>query len=136
MKLLIFYAPRFESTPFSKTLDDAPESPNSVNTSNAIVVFYHCEEQDAENLKKVETKIVKNIKWVAGKFKSKSVVLHSFSHLSKSKGDPVVAAELIGNVTTRLTNTEYEVAHTPFGWLNEWHLHCAGDSMAKVFVDI
>ena len=43
------------------------------------------EAEDEERSRKVLTKMVKNIKWLAGKFSSKSVALHSFSHLSTSR---------------------------------------------------
>jgi hypothetical protein len=132
----MFYAPAFWFKPFEKTLPEVPDSHRSKEVANAVVVFYHGEAEDVERRKKVITKALKNIKWLAGKFNTKTVVLHSFGHLSTSKAPPEFTAELIREVIERLTNTAYEVHTTPFGYLNEWKIHVAGESLAKVFKDI
>jgi len=36
-------------------------------------------------------------------------------------------------VKERLQRTGYEVIVTPFGYFNEFKMHVAGDSLAKVF---
>jgi sugar phosphate isomerase/epimerase len=136
LKLLMFYAPSFWFKPFEKTLEDVPAYHGEKKVENAVVVFYHGEAEDVERRKKVITKALKNIKWLAGKFGTKTVVLHSFGHLSTSKAPPEFTAELIQEVIERLTNTAYEVHTTPFGYLNEWKIHVAGESLAKVFKDI
>jgi hypothetical protein len=84
----------------------------------------------------VRTKFIKNIKWLSGKFKTKNVVLHSFNHLSVSKAPAAFTAELIHNVKERLSNSGFAVIETPFGYLNEWKIHVAGDSLAKVFKEL
>ncbi len=137
MKLLMFYAPEFWHKPFQKTLADAPEAaPEGESAHNAVVVFYHGEAEDHERRDSVLSKTLKNIKWLAGKFGTKGVVLHSFGHLSESKADPEFVRGLVSDVRQRLEGTGYTVAETPFGYLNEWKLHVAGDSLAKVFKSI
>jgi len=84
----------------------------------------------------VLTKMVKNIKWLAGKFGTRTIVLHSFNHLSESKSEPGFAGALIQDVRDRLERVAYSVTETPFGYFNEWKLHVAGDSLAKVFKSI
>ncbi|MFP4393513.1 MAG: threonyl-tRNA synthetase editing domain-containing protein [Desulfohalobiaceae bacterium] len=136
MKLLMFFCPEFSLRPYSRTVDSGPENPNPVQVKDAVLVFYHCEAEDQERRKQVLTKALKNIKWLANKFGSREVVLHSFNHLSSSKADPEFSSELAGNIRQRLENTGYEVQETPFGWMNEWWMHVAGESLAKVFKEL
>jgi hypothetical protein len=136
LKLLMFYAPSFWFKPFEKTLEDVPDCHDEASVENAVVVFYHSEAEDVERRKKVLTKALKNIKWLAGKFNTKTVVLHSFGHLSTSKAPPEFTGLLIDEVIQRLENAAYTVAVTPFGYLNEWKIHVAGESLAKVFKEI
>jgi hypothetical protein len=76
---------------------------------------------------------VKNVKWLCGKFTTKNVVLHSFNHLSSSKADPDFSEDLLKEVLERLERTDFKVMVTPFGYFNEFNIHVAGDSLAKVF---
>jgi hypothetical protein len=71
--------------------------------------------------------------WLAGKFGTKNVVLHSFNHLSSSKSSPEFAKTLLEEVRLRLERTGCKVMTTPFGYFNEFRMHVAGDSLAKVF---
>jgi hypothetical protein len=135
MKLLLFQAKRFYWKSFSKTLDDVPEQDVTETVHEAVVVFLHAEAED-ETSSRLETKLVKNIKWVANKRNLKNVVLHSFTHLSGSTASPAFAEELLNNLEQRLTNTGYQVWQTPFGYFCEWDLSVYGDSLAKVFKEL
>ena len=136
MKLLLFYAPSFWFKTYKKVLEDASDQDLEANHERAVVVFYHAEVEDLERRGKVLTKVIKNVKWLAGKFATKTVVLHSFNHLSTSKAPADFTEGLIMDVRQRLASNGYSVATTPFGYLNEWKLHVAGESLAKVFKEI
>ncbi len=136
MKLLMFYCPLFSSSPFKQTISEAEPHPSPIETTNAVVIFYHVEKEDEERQKKVLNKALKNIKWLANKFGTKKIVLHSFNHLSTSKSDPEIAREIIKEIKRRLEGVKYEVLETPFGWLNAWTMSVAGESLAKVFKDL
>jgi glycine betaine/choline ABC-type transport system substrate-binding protein len=60
-------------------------------------------------------------------------VLHSFNHLSSSKADPEFSQAVLEEVAERLTKKGFAVMLTPFGYFNEFAIHVAGDSLAKVF---
>jgi hypothetical protein len=136
MKLILYYAPSFWFKTYKKVLDEVPAREMEETVEKAIVVFYQAEEEDKERKSSVITKLVKNIKWLAGKFRTKSVVLHSFSHLSTSKAPPELTEEIISETKERLSRTGYAITETPFGYLNEWKMHVAGESLAKVFKDL
>ena len=135
MKLLIFQARRFHWTSFSKTLGNVPDQDVSETITDAVVVFFHAEAED-EAKPKLETKLVKNIKWLANKRKLKNIVLHSFTHLSGSTASPEFAQDLLNRLDERLAGTGYQVWQTPFGYFCEWDLAVYGDSLAKVFKEI
>ena len=133
MKLLMFYAKEWWYKTASKTLEEVPDDEKEEAMSNAVVIFFHCEAEDEENYDGVLKKFVKNTKWLAGKFDVRNVVLHSFNHLSTSKSSAVFAGRLLEDVRLRLEGSGYKVMPTPFGYFNEFRLHVAGDSLAKVF---
>jgi hypothetical protein len=135
VKLLLFQAKHFGWQSFSKTLDDVPDQDVSELVENTVVVFLHAEAED-ESKSKLETKVVKNIKWLANKRGLKNIVLHSFTHLSGSTAPPDFAQDLLKRLDDRLTNTGYQVWQTPFGYFCEWDLSVFGDSLAKVFKEI
>jgi len=129
----MFYAPSFWFRTHEKTLEQSPDMDIEGSAEKSVVVFYQAEAGDTNEESGVATKLVKNIKWLAGKFGTKNVVLHSFGHLSLSKAPPDLTARLIGEAKARLTRSGFTIVETPFGYLNEWKLHVAGDSLAKVF---
>ena len=86
-----------------------------------------------EKENKVVQKFVKNVKWLCGKFATRNVVLHSFNHLSGSKADPDFSKAVLDQVVARLARADFKVMVTPFGYFNEFTIHVAGDSLAKVF---
>lgn len=132
----MFYAPSFWFKTFAKVLEDVPDRDVEESCENALVVFYHAEETDVERRGSVLTKFIKNVKWLSGKFNTKNLVLHSFNHLSSSKAPADFTGDLIAEAKERLIHTGFTVVETPFGYLNEWKIHVAGDSLAKVFKEL
>lgn len=135
MKLLLFQAKKFYWASFSKTLNNVPEQEVAQTVEPALVVFLHAEAED-ETKPRLETKVVKNIKWLANKRGLKNIVLHSFTHLSGSTASPEFARSLLNGLQERLRNTGYQVWQTPFGYFCEWDLSVYGDSLAKVFKEL
>jgi len=133
MKLLMFLAKRFAFRPFEKMLPDAADAGDEIQVVDAAVVFVHAEPQDEAHAAGLETKFVKNVKWIAGKRGFKNVVLHSFTHLTEASASPQFAEAFLQSAATRLRNTGYQVTLTPFGWVCEWELSVYGESLAKVF---
>ncbi|NUM37377.1 MAG: hypothetical protein HUU50_22775 [Candidatus Brocadiae bacterium] len=133
MKLIMFYVYDWWYKTASKSLPDAPDVDTEESIKNAAVIFYHSEAEDETKRDSVLQKFVKNAKWIAGKFNTKNIVLHSFGHLSVSKSSPEFANTLLNDVVERLQRTGYSVMITPFGYFNEFRMHVAGDSLAKVY---
>ncbi|HHJ10260.1 MAG TPA: hypothetical protein ENK25_05135 [Bacteroidetes bacterium] len=136
MKLLLIYTTEFGWTPRNKTLEDFPDAEKSQMLKDVQTAFIHVEAEDMENITAVEKKLLKNIKWAAGKNNTRRVVLHSFAHLSDSKGDPHFTKDLFNRVEERLKNSGYEVFQTPFGYFLDLEMKAPGYSTARVFKNI
>jgi len=133
MKLLLFYAHTWWFKTASKGLEHVPDAEMEESVQNAVVVFFHAEQEDEEKGKGLLDKFVKNTKWLAGKFQTRNVVLHSFNHLSSSKASADFSEDLLKKVSSKLRNAGYTIICTPFGYFNEFRMHVGGESLAKVF---
>ena len=129
----MFYTKEWWYKTAARTLENVPAVDKEESVSGAVVIFFHAEAADEVSDAGIVQKFIKNVKWLAGKFGTKNIVLHSFNHLSSSKSSPEFAQRLLGEVRERLENSGYAVMMTPFGYFNEFRLHVAGDSLAKVF---
>ena len=132
----MFYAHEFWFKTTHKALDSAVDLDRDERIQETVVVFVHAEAGDEDRTSKVLTKMVKNIKWLAGKFGSKNVVLHSFSHLSTSRASPDFAQQILVDAKKRLQAVGFTTHATTFGYLHEFSLHVSGESLGRVFKDI
>ena len=133
MKLLLIYCSRFAYTPAVKVLDDASDEVAAGEYENILTAFIQAEAGDEEDLKGVEKKLVKNLKWAAGKNNTRKVMVHSFAHLSDSKASPEFTSELFGKAMERMKNADYEVFTTPFGYFLDLDIQAPGFSLARIF---
>ena len=133
MKLLMIYCTQFGYTPTVKVLEDADDANEAKSYENILTAFIQAEAGDEEDLKGVEKKLVKNLKWAAGKNNTKRVMLHSFAHLSHSKASPEFTAELFQKAIERMENADYETFTTPFGYFLDLDMQAPGYSLARVF---
>lgn len=133
MKLILFYAHSFFYKTAEKSLPHVDDINKAEEVRDATVIFFQFEEKDTGDSSSVLRKLVKNIKWHAGKFNTKNVVLHSFNHLSMSKASPEDALLMLEESVERLKRSGYNVIVTPFGYFHEFKIHVGGESLAKVF---
>ena len=134
MRVLFWYCERMAWKPTRKTLPEVEDAlPGEV--TGAVSAFVHIEPKDTERAGKVETKLVKNVKWLAGKWDTRRVVLHTFAHLAEEKADPDFTRELLGHAHRRLEDAGYEVVETPFGYFNDLELAAPGHPLARVYTE-
>ena len=134
MKVLFWFFDELKWNPSMKTLDKADDAlPGSVEKT--VAAFVHVEPADLEtpNASKVETKLVKNCKWLAGKWKVKRVVLHSFAHLGSEKAEPDASRVILSNARQRLEKSGYEVFETPYGYFLDISFNAPGHPLARIF---
>jgi hypothetical protein len=132
MRVLLWYCERFAWNPTIKTLDDAPQA-GPGEQRNTVVAFIHVEPQDTLGESSAETKLVKNAKWLARKWDTKKILLHSFTHLSEEKAAPEEAKALMDRVQHRLGQAGYDTRLTPYGFFNDLSMEAKGHPLARIF---
>lgn len=133
MRVLFWYVESFKYSPAIKNLESVPTVSGGKEFREAIVAFVHGEETDQQNASKVETKLVKHIKWLSSKLNCRQVVLHSFAHLAETKCTAVFLQELFNRAQERLMNAGLEVEQTPFGYFLDISMSAPGKSLARVY---
>jgi len=131
MRVLFWYCDTFAWNPAVKTLADAPDALADAR-EKAVVAFIHVQPKDVGD-GSVETKLVKNAKWLARKWDTERVILHSFTHLAEEKADPAEAKALIDRVQQRLESAAYLPVQTPYGYFNDLTLQAPGHPLARIF---
>jgi len=132
MRVLFWYCGKFGWTPAMKTLEDAPDAAAD-GYENAVVAFVHVEPADGEKENAVETKLVKNAKWLARKWETDLIVLHSFTHLGEEKADPALARALLGRARERLEAAGYHAHETPYGYFHDLAIRAPGHPLARIY---
>ena len=136
MKLLMIYMKEFSYNPTIKTIESMPDFSEGKSYENVQAAFIQVEKEDEENETAVKKKLLKNLKWIAGKNNTKKIILHSFAHLSESKAEPEFTKSLFDNIHERLVNSGFEVEQTPFGYFLDLKVNAPGYSLARVFKNL
>jgi len=132
MRVLFWYCDTFAWHPSLKTLEDAPDAGPDTR-QKAVVAFVHVEPGDVDGPGSAETKLVKNAKWLARKWDTQCIVLHSFTHLGEAKAEPEAARALLDRSGRRLETAGYTAVHTPYGYFNDLSIQAPGHPLARIY---
>jgi len=132
MRILLWYCKKFAWLPAMKTLTEAPEAQKG-EYQEVLVAFIHIEPKDVLEGSSSEKKLLKNLKWLAKKWHNKKIILHSFTHLGEQKADANEALALLQRVEVRLTNVDYEVIQTPYGYFLDLDMQAQGHPLARIY---
>jgi len=132
MRVLFWYCDRFDWTPAFQALPDASEA-EPANNKNCVVAFVHVEPDDLVSGSSAETKLVKNAKWLARKWKITEIILHSFTHLGEEKAEAGAARALLDRTQKRLETAGYSITQTPYGYFLDLVIEAKGHPLARVF---
>ncbi|MBW2591822.1 MAG: threonyl-tRNA synthetase editing domain-containing protein [Deltaproteobacteria bacterium] len=133
MRLLMIYTDKFAYKTRIKNLESVEQYDESEEMENALVGFIQVEQKDEDNIAKIETKMIKNLKWAAKKNETNKIVLHSFAHLSLSKADEEITKEMFDRAAERMNNSGYNASQTPFGYFLDLDIQAPGKSLARIF---
>ncbi len=138
MKVLTMFVEEFSYKPALKNLDSAEEVNKEPGLlTNSILAFIQVEQTDEmSDVKSREKKLVNHLKWVSRKNECKSVILHSFAHLSDSKASPEFTKEVMDEAEKRLKNAEFQVIQTPFGYFLDLNIKAPGFSLARIWANL
>ena len=132
----MIYAKRFGYKTTTRTIESVPDVDKEETMENVLVGFIQIEKDDEKDLKYIETKLVKNLKWAARKNNTQKIVLHSFAHLSRSRASLELTKELLDNAEERIDKTDYQASQTPFGYFLDLDIQAPGESLARIFEDV
>ena len=132
MRVLFWFCNNFNWTPAIKTLENVPDAKPAEN-DNTVVAFIHIEPRDVEDGSSAETKLVKNSKWLARKWETKNIVLHSFTHLGEEKAEAIKAQELLDRTRERLEKAGYSIVQTPYGYFLDLEIKAPGHPLARIY---
>jgi len=133
MRLLMLFAESFHLETDHKILADVPDDERTERAEKATVALIHVEPGDGDDEARAVRKLIKNIKWQAGKFGSKRAVLAYFSHLGTRVAEPAVAQAIVDRAAERLRGADYDVVQMPFGYLCSWGIEVGGEGLARVY---
>ncbi|WP_321996150.1 threonyl-tRNA synthetase editing domain-containing protein [Draconibacterium orientale] len=137
MKVLVMYVEEFSYQPAQKNLEEVDDITEGAQFSDSILAFIQVEESDEEkDVKSREKKLVNHLKWTARKNNCKSVILHSFAHLSESKASVEFTKELFDLAEKRLQNADFTTAQTPFGYFLDLNIKAPGFSLARIWATL
>jgi len=137
MKVLVIYCKEFSYHPALKTLPDIEEVATGKKFDDCIVAFIQVEAEDEEKeVSGREKKLVNHLKWTARKNNTNTVVLHSFAHLSESKGSAGYTKELFDLAEKRLINGGFATEQTPFGYFLDLNINAPGFSLARIWASL
>ena len=131
------YIDEFYYKPANKNLESVKDVTEGAKFSDSILAFIQVEESDEEkDVKSREKKLVNHLKWTARKNNCKSVILHSFAHLSESKASVEYTKELFDLAEERLQNADFKTAQTPFGYFLDLKIKAPGFSLARIWATL
>lgn len=137
MKVLTIFVEDFSYEPAQKNLENVEEITSGGQFSKAVLAFIQVEQTDEENdVKSREKKLVNHLKWVARKNETKTIILHSFAHLSDSKASAEFTRAVFDEAEKRLRNAEFEAVQTPFGYFLNLNIKAPGFSLARIWASL
>lgn len=137
MKVLVIYTSKFSYKTANKNIPDIEDIDCEESYNNCILAFIQIEESDEEkDTKSREKKLVNHIKWTARKNNTKTVVLHSFAHLSESKATLGFTRSVFDDAQKRLQNAGFIAEQTPFGYFLDLKIEAPGFSLARIWATL
>ncbi len=133
MKLLTFYCDRFAFRTEAPSLAEVEPVDLDEAVEQAVVAWFHLEAGDDARLGKITTGAIKHLKWLARKWETRTIVLHSFAHLAETTAEPEAARTFLADAASRLSGAGYTVHQTAFGHTHRLEMAVPGPSLAKVF---
>ncbi len=139
MKILTIHTDKFTWEPKKKALKTAEEIKDKKKhqCKDCLVVFTAVEKKDEENPPASVQAYLKNVKEIAEKVKTKTIVLYPYAHLSPDLASPKKAQEIMEKAEQGLKKEKtFKVLRSPFGWYKSFEISCKGHPLSELSRDI
>ncbi|MBU2496643.1 MAG: threonine--tRNA ligase, partial [Nanoarchaeota archaeon] len=135
MKVLFLHCDDIRFKAVKKAISNAEESDKKeILVKECLVCFTAVEKQDEINPSIVE-QYIENIKDVAKKVNTKTLVLYPYAHLSSHLSQPSTAMQILKE-TKKILSKDYKVTSAPFGWYKEFSIHVKGHPLSELSREI
>ncbi len=138
MKILTLHTDYIKFKPLKKALKKIKElskkDKKEQHVKDALVVMTAVEKID-EDVKKVVSKLISEVKDIASQVKTKNIVLYPYAHLSSNLAKPNIAEKVLKKAEEGLKKT-FNVARAPFGYYKEFELKVKGHPLSELSREI
>jgi KaiC/GvpD/RAD55 family RecA-like ATPase len=133
VRMLIWHMDLFVAEPEERGRSKVADAePRTVRAEDALVVFAACEKADEAEPASVVARAAAAITEVARQTGTRTVVLHSFSHLFVELSAPALAKRILDSLEIQLAGDGYTVLQTAFGWFNRLEMRAKGHPLSRV----
>ena len=137
MKLLLIHSDYIEyevKTKAIKTPEDTTKKHDRFE--EALTVFTAVEKIDEKGSSQVVKQAVAEITKTADLLKVKNIMLYPYAHLSSDLAGPKKAQEILVEIEYELSQKNYNVKRSPFGWYKAFKISCKGHPLSELSREI
>lgn len=99
---------------------------------NVLVAFSTIEKEDEQNPAEVVRKATESIAEVARSVNANRILVYPYAHLSSSLASAAVAISVLEQSSKSLSEMNFEVHRSPFGYYKSFSLHCLGHPLSEL----
>ena len=138
MKILSLHVDHIKFKPLKKALksvgDLSDKEKKGGSAKDALAVLTAVEKKD-HNEKEVVSEFIKNVKKIAEKVGSETIVLYPYAHLSSDLASPDLAERVL-NAAEKGLKKFYKVIKAPFGYYKEFEMKVKGHPLSELSREI
>lgn len=134
MRLLLLHCESFEY----EVRQTAVKNPEPLQDNragrfeNVLVAFSTIEKEDEQNPAEVVRKATESIAEVARSVNANRILIYPYAHLSSSLASAAVAIPVLEQESKSLSEMNFEVHRSPFGYYKSFSLHCLGHPLSEL----
>ena len=134
MRLLLLHCESFEY----EVRQTAVKNPEPLQDNragkfeNVLVAFSTIEKEDEQNPSEVVRRATESIAEVARSVNPKCILIYPYAHLSSSLASAAVAISVLEQESKSLSEMNFEVHRSPFGYYKSFSLHCLGHPLSEL----
>ncbi len=102
----------------------------------ALTVFTAVEKVDEKSSKAAVKQAVEEIIKTADQLKVKNIMLYPYAHLSSDLAGPKKAQEILVEIEYELSQKNYNIKRSPFGWYKSFKISCKGHPLSELSREI
>ncbi len=137
MKLLLIHSDYIEYEVKDKAIKTPEETDKKHDRlEEALTAFTAVEKVDEKSRSKAISQAVAEIVKTAEQLKVKNIMLYPYAHLSSNLASPKKAQEILIEIEYELSQKDFNVKRSPFGWYKAFKISCKGHPLSELSREI